>query len=228
MKTIFASRRNQSGGVLPEARTAPADSSTQEARPILESRPIPRPTSEMFAPTHSPSSPTSLMKLILSARNAFATYLISSAEARSVESNGTADMFSGVADRSVRERLIEDRAGTANTALPKRAIHRRRSGYRLSCKALPSRRNSGFEAAANCGCVLFVRCSHASRNSDSTQFPLPIGTVDLFRTTVNPPFKCWPIHLAACERNSRFGAPDGVGGVHTAINKTSASGIASS
>ena len=63
--------------------------------PIRESRPIPRATSVMFAPTRSPSSPISLMKLIFSARNAFAAYLISSAEARSVESRGTAPTVSG-------------------------------------------------------------------------------------------------------------------------------------
>ncbi len=60
------------------------------------SRPMPRATSRMSAPTLSASRASSLMKLILRARKALAPYLMSSAEARSVVRKGTALMPSGL------------------------------------------------------------------------------------------------------------------------------------
>ena len=63
--------------------------------PIRESRPMPRPTSPIFAPTRSDTKPISLMKLIFSARKALAAYLINSADAKSVDSSGTAPTSSG-------------------------------------------------------------------------------------------------------------------------------------
>ena len=56
---------------------------------------MPRATWVMSAPTLPASRPISLMKLILVARNALAAYLISSAEARSVETIGTAPSSAG-------------------------------------------------------------------------------------------------------------------------------------
>jgi hypothetical protein len=56
---------------------------------------MPRATSVMSAPTLPANWPISFTKLIFKARNALAAYLISSAEARSVETSGTAPMSSG-------------------------------------------------------------------------------------------------------------------------------------
>ena len=56
--------------------------------PMRLSRPIPRATSWMSAPTFSDRSAISLMKVILVARKALAAYLISSAVRRVVNING--------------------------------------------------------------------------------------------------------------------------------------------
>jgi hypothetical protein len=63
---------------------------------------------------------------------------------------------------------------------------------------------------------------------ESTQLPLPMGTVDLFTTTVNSPDRCCPTLSAAERRYRRSGFPSVVEGVCTATKTTSASGTASS
>ena len=59
------------------------------------SRAMPLATRATSAPDRSQIAATVLMKLILVARNALAAYLISSAEARSVETIGTAPTSPG-------------------------------------------------------------------------------------------------------------------------------------
>ena len=49
------------------------------------------------------------------------------------------------------------------------------------------------------GLVLVMRRKD-SRTIDSTQLPLPMGTVDLFTTTTKSPSKCCPIPSAAARR----------------------------
>ena len=63
--------------------------------PMRASLPMPREIWPTSAPTLSASSAISLMKLILSERNALAAYLMSSADARSVVMRGTAARPSG-------------------------------------------------------------------------------------------------------------------------------------
>ena len=75
------------------------------------------------------------MKLIFVARNALLAYLISSAVATFVITNGTSIRFSGL----YRSRRIAIASGSS-------APITTRSGRRKSSTALPSRRNSGFDA----------------------------------------------------------------------------------
>ena len=75
------------------------------------------------------------MKLIFVARNALLAYLISSAVATFVTTNGTSIRFSGL----YRSRRIAIACGSS-------APITTRSGRRKSSTALPSRRNSGLDA----------------------------------------------------------------------------------
>lgn len=60
-------------------------------------------------------------------------------------------------------------------------------------KSNPSRRNSGLEATAkHPPGPRSLRSSKASRTNASTQFPLPMGTVDLLTTTVKCSPRCSP------------------------------------
>ena len=63
--------------------------------PMRESRPMPRTTWVISAPTRSAKCPTSLAKLIFTERNALAAYLINSAEVRLAVTTGTAPKPSG-------------------------------------------------------------------------------------------------------------------------------------
>ena len=122
-----------------------------------------------------------------------AAYLISSADARSVEISGTApSSFGPRQDKAAAGRSGRESDDTACRALRRSARRRRRSPRDpdTGCRAarVPSRRNSGFEATAKQSVALRpLRCSKDSRTSDSTQLPLPMGTVDLFTTTVKSP-----------------------------------------
>jgi hypothetical protein len=103
-----------------------------------------------------------------------------------------------------------------------------RSGNSVSWIALPSRRNSGFEATANSQFSgRSARCANESRRIASTQFPLPIGTVDLFTTTVNVLSRFCATLSAADRRYRRSGLPSSADGVCTATKTTSAPGTPS-
>src|SRR5258706_1796771 len=97
-------------------------------------RPIERETSWTSAPTASQSAEISLMKLIFVARNALLAYLISSAVATFVTTNGTSIRFSGL----YRSRRIAIASGSS-------APITTRAGRRKSSTPLPSRRNSRFD-----------------------------------------------------------------------------------
>ena len=109
-KPVFAGRCNQRRRILPKQEPPQPMPALKNREPMRESSPMPRATSVMFAPTRSASKPISLIKLILSARNALAAYLINSAEARSVETSGTAPIeFRAWQISRRRKRLVENR-----------------------------------------------------------------------------------------------------------------------
>ncbi len=93
---------------------------------------MPRATSSIVAPTTSHTFATSLMNEILVARNAFEASLIISDEVTSVRT-----MFSAIGAYSSAMR-----SAIAGSSAPITT----RSGSAKSRTAVPSRRNSGFEA----------------------------------------------------------------------------------
>ena len=95
------------------------------------SDPIPSTTAATSAPTASHIAATALTKLIFMARKPLAAYLIVSADAGSVIRIGVSIVAYSSATRSAAPR----------SALPITT----RSGWRKSCTAVPSRRNSGFD-----------------------------------------------------------------------------------
>src|SRR5918995_7280216 len=115
----------------------------------------------MSAPTPSQMAAMALTYDSLVARKALAAYLIVSAEAGSVTITGAATpMYSD-------DTLI----AAAWSVLPTTM----RSGWRKSCTAEPSRRNSGFDTTFTSG---------RSRTRSTTRVE-PTGTVDLFTTTLS-------------------------------------------
>ena len=113
------------------------------------------------APTPSQIAATALTNESLVARNAFAAYLIVSADAGSVTMTGAAT------PRYSDETLI----AAAWSVLPTTM----RSGFRKSCTAEPSRRNSGFDTTLTSG----------RSSTRSTTRAEPTGTVDLLTTTLS-------------------------------------------
>ena len=110
------------------------------------------------------------MKLIFVARNALLAYLISSAVATLVMTNGTSIRFRGL----YRSRRIAIASGSS-------APITTRSGCRKSSTALPSRRNSGFDATEQrMPCLPFEAA--ASTIARCTRPAVFTGTV-LFVTT---------------------------------------------
>src|SRR5262245_2960982 len=112
----------------------------------------------MSAPTASLTAATAFTKLIFVARNAFATYLVSSADAASVMMIGTdSDVYS-----------VATRKAISSSSAPMTT----RSGLRQSLTAEPSRRNSGFDTTDT-----------SSRSSAAATTRVePTGTVDLLIT----------------------------------------------
>ena len=107
------------------------------------------------------------------ARNALQAYLIVSAVGGSVTTRGAL----------IRRKSDEILIAVDSSAAPMTIL----SGWRKSCTADPSRRNSGFEAT--------VTSDRSSARS--TTWVEPTGTVDLL-TTIEPAGRCGPISLAAC------------------------------
>lgn len=126
--------------------------------PIRLSYPIPTTTSFTSAPTPSQIAAIALMNDNFVAKNAFAAYLIVSADAGSV-TNTCARTLS----YKPPTRIAAARSSHPTTT---------RSGRRKSSTAEPSRKNSGFDTTRTSGRL----------NTRSTTFVLPTGTVDLFTT----------------------------------------------
>src|SRR6195952_1529633 len=159
---------------------------------------MPTTTSLTSAPTPSQIAAMALMKLSLVARNAFAAYLIVSADAGSVT-------MIWVCTLSYNEptNIAAERSSQPTTT---------RSGLRKSSTAEPSRRNSG---------LLTTRTSER-RSTRSTTLALPTGTVDLLTTTHsygNTSLIC----MAACSTYDRSAEPSSPCGVGTHRNATSQS-----
>ena len=121
---------------------------------------MPSVTSPMSAPTRSHSSAIALTYDSFIARKQFAAYLISSADAASVSTVGAPSRAYSAATRSAAS------AASHPTTI--------RSGFRKSCTAEPSRRNSGFDTTD----------TSARSSSSAVRAAVPTGTVDLFTTTV--------------------------------------------
>src|SRR3954452_14005102 len=122
---------------------------------------MPTTTSLTSAPTPSQIAAIALMKLNFVARNALAAYLIVSADAGSV-------MITGALILSYSDDTFSAAAWSSQPITT-------RSGFRKSCTADPSRRNSGFDTTLTSG----------RPNTRSTTFALPTGTVDLLTTTAS-------------------------------------------
>ena len=112
------------------------------------------------------------MKLIFVARNALLAYLISSAVATFVITNGTSIRFSGLY-RSFRIAIASASSAPITT----------RSGRRKSSTALPSRRNSGFDATEQ-RTSLWPAAAAASVMIRRTRSAVFTGTVLLVTTTL--------------------------------------------
>ncbi len=137
------------------------------------SDPMPSTTAATSAPTASHIAATALTKLIFIARNPLAAYLMVSAEAGSVIKMGVSTVAYSSATRSA----------AARSALPITT----RSGWRKSCTAVPSRRNSGFDTTN----------TSLRWRTRSTAMVEPTGTVDLLTTTA-PGLSTGAICAAAC------------------------------
>ena len=97
------------------------------------------------------------------------------------------------------------RAPTAGSSAPITT----RSGSAKSRTAVPSRRNSGFDAYA-------MSCRPRASSAWRSVRPVPAGTVD-FMTRVDPAALAGSESSTACTR-SRSASPDAVGGVSTHTN----------
>src|SRR3954471_12178792 len=122
---------------------------------------MPSTTSFMSAPTASHTAATALTKLTLVARNAVLAYLINSAEGGSVTMSGAATPRYSDATRTAAD------WSSAPITI--------RSGWRKSCTAEPSRRNSGLDTTA----------TSLRPSACSTTRVDPTGTVDLLMTIVS-------------------------------------------
>ena len=133
---------------------------------------MPSTTSLTSAPTASHTAAMAFTKLILVARKALDAYLMVSAEAGSVTWSGAGSPMY--------------RPATRMAALWSSAPITTRSGWRKSCTAEPSRRNSGLDTTAT---------SVRPRACSTTRVE-PTGTVDLLMTT-DSGCRCGPISAAA-------------------------------
>src|SRR5437763_9815888 len=133
---------------------------------------MPSTTSRTSAPTASQRLATALTKLTLVARKAFDAYLIVSADEGSVTISGAWMALYRAATRMA----------DAWSSLPMTI----RSGWKQSCTAEPSRRNSGLETTE----------TSLRSSARSTTRVEPTGTVDLLTTTASAA-NAGPISLAA-------------------------------
>ena len=170
----------------------------RNSRPIRRSSPKPTTTSSTSAPTPSHTAAIVFTNDNLVAKNAFAAYLMVSADAGSVTTTcAPNDAYN---------------PATATAASRSSAPTTTRSGCRKSSIADPSRKNSGFDTTRTSG----------RRNTRSTTFVDPTGTVDLF-TTIAPDPKTGSISAAAASTNDRSADPSASCGVGTHKNTNSAS-----
>ena len=167
---------------------------------------MPTTTSLTSAPTPSQIAAMALMKLSLVARNAFAAYLMVSADAGSVT-------ITGAPTPSYNDATFSAAAWSSQPTTT-------RSGLRKSCTAEPSRKNSGFETTLTSGRPI----------TRSTTLALPTGTVDLLTTTASYG-RTGPTSRAAASmyvRSADPSSPCGVGTHRNAISQSAAATAAPS
>src|SRR5204862_3046694 len=126
----------------------------------------------------------------LVAKKAFDAYLMVSALAGSVTSNGA----------WIPSKSAATRPAVVSSSQPMTM----RSGWRKSCTAEPSRKNSGLDTT-----VTSSRCS-----ASSTTCVEPTGTVDLFNT-IDSGLSTGPISAAAAWMYDRSAEPSWAWGVGT-------------
>ena len=137
---------------------------------MRESVPTPLRTMSTLAPNNSHKLAISFIKLIRVANMEFAAYLVISAEGISIKI--TRKLFSNI---GLYKRVI--RFFARSDSIPTTT----RSGFIKSLIALPSFRNSGFEATSNS--ILTLRLSSSAWIVALTILAVPTGTVLLVTTT---------------------------------------------
>ena len=166
--------------------------------PILESVPIPLRISSTFAPTNSHRLAISFMKVILVAKNAFAAYLVISAERSSMNIMGFPWRTNGAYNRFSISFAFSDSVPITT-----------RSGFIKSSTATPSLKNSGFETTSNKSGDTFLAIAWC------TSSEVPTGTVLLSMITVYSVIR-GPKSLATCKMYFKSADPFSPGGVGSA------------
>ncbi|MEY3575055.1 MAG: hypothetical protein RLZZ88_198 [Actinomycetota bacterium] len=168
----------------------PAD---KKREPIRGSRPTTRIISCTSAPAASQIFAMEFTKLKRVARKAFAACLVSSAVMMSVTMTGAPKTAYNSASRR----------RTADSVAPMRI----RSGLKKSRTALPSRRNSGFDAT----------CTSCREMMSASRAAVPAGTVERV-TTMVPGFSTGAAVSTTDSTNDRSAAPSSPCGVGTHTN----------